>query len=530
MLFGLIDLSSIGNILFPLVIGLFAMLMVICISISKKKILRKTLIASLLNLFIWLVCAIIYKRLILGNQYLEIAYMVLALFDILFFFIIGYICFKEALLKQTEYQLIINGVGRTKVSVYYVIDRHDKILDISDTLISELGAVKEEVIGKKLFDVFDRTIRIKKFNGTDVNNKMIRDFYIDYPNECKPNQQDVREIQFQNYDGTTIILSVIEQPIFSLGRYYGRLVYGEKMASSSIMGAERELFETKNELNSLTAKFVATLEVSEEGLFYYDMNEQYVWGTDVFKKTLGLPSNTIGINDLKNLMYKDDLEAYKLTIASLTEAKPKYSVTYRTYRNGNYVWVKEHGKRLYDEDCNNMILGFVKPVESGGFEKSNTDLDNMKTDIDLYKDLEYAFQNNRLFEIAIVNVSNIPEINGKYGRSIGNIMLNEYTRRLRQNFSCDQIYRISGLEFVLLISEARKMEMLKKTLESDSTCMDLDMDYGSIRETIRVQLGIAVGNEDGDTPERIVANAKKALSVAKNPNFNKTFCFYKELR
>ncbi len=524
------ELLDIGNLVFPLVISVFIILMIVSTSIAKKVIMKKALVASFLNVFVFIITTIVYNRYIVGNEVFEIIYLSLVGLDLLGFIITGYLCFKNAIHKSNEFELIINGVQKTKFNAYYVIDQKDRILEISDSLVEELGAVKEEVIGKKLFDVFDRTIRIKKFNDTEVNNKGLREFYLDYRHECKPNQQDVREIQFQNFEGTTILLNVLEQPLFVLGKYRGRMVFGEKRAASSIMSTERELIETKNELNSLTAKFIATLDVCEEGLFYYDIEEKYVWGTDVFKKILGLPSNTIGIDDLKSLMYEEDFEAYKIKIAGLTEAKPKYSVTYRTFRNGSYIWVKEHGKRIYDEDCPNMILGFVKPIESGDYEKSNTDLDKIKNDLDLYRDLDQAFKANRLFEIAIVNISTIPEINAKYGRNIGNIMLNEYTRRLKQNFNCDQIYRISGLEFVLVIQDARKMDVLKTTLQSDSTCMDLEMDYGSINEVIKVQIGIAVANEDGDTPEKLVANAKNALAVAKNPNFKKTYCFFHDIR
>lgn len=527
----LADLLKYGNIIFPCAIAIFIVLMVISIIISNKKLYLKSLILSFINVFIFIIFAVIYDKYILINDIFQIIYVILVGINFIAFLFTGYLTFRNSLLKSNEYQLIIDGVQNTKFNAYYVIDNHDRILDIADSLVDELGAVKEEVIGKKLFDVFDRTIRIKKFNNLEINNKGLREFYLDYKSSSKPNQKDIREIQFQNYNGVTIILNVIEQPIFLLGKYRGRLVFGEKRAASTMMSMERELLEVKQELNSLTAKFMTTLDVTEEGLFFMDLNEEYIWGTDHFKKILGLPSNTIGITDLKGLMFESDYEAYKITISNLSPEKPKYSVTYRSFVNGNYVWIKEHGKRIFDEDCPNMILGFVKSIETGNnYEKSNTDLDSIKTDFDLYKDLDSILLSNKPFEIVIVNVSNIPDINDKYGRNIGNIMLNRYISLLKQSLGCDQIYRISGLEFVVLMSDVRKMDMLKTILKSDANAMDLQMNYGSIDEKIKVQIGIAEGYTDGDTPEKIVTNCKKALNVAKNPNFNKTYCYYKEIR
>ena len=211
------ELLGIGNLVFPLVISVFIILMIVSTSIAKKVIMKKALVASFLNVFIFIVTTIIYNRYIVGNEIFEIIYLALVGLDLLGFIITGYLCFKNAIHKSNEFELIINGVQKTKFNAYYVIDQKDRILEISDSLVEELGAVKEEVIGKKLFDVFDRTIRIKKFNDTEVNNKGLREFYLDYRQDCKPNQQDVREIQFQNFEGTTILLNVLDssKPSFS---------------------------------------------------------------------------------------------------------------------------------------------------------------------------------------------------------------------------------------------------------------------------------------------------------------------------
>ena len=172
------ELLGIGNLVFPLVISVFIILMIVSTSIAKKVIMKKALVASFLNVFIFIITTIIYNRYIVGNEIFEIVYLALVGLDLLGFIITGYLCFKNAIHKSNEFELIINGVQKTKFNAYYVIDQKDRILEISDSLVEELGAVKEEVIGKKLFDVFDRTIRIKKFNDTEVNNKGLSSFLV----------------------------------------------------------------------------------------------------------------------------------------------------------------------------------------------------------------------------------------------------------------------------------------------------------------------------------------------------------------
>ena len=68
------ELLDIGNLVFPLVISVFIILMIVSTSIAKKVIMKKALVASFLNVFIFIITTIIYNRYIVGNEIFEIVY------------------------------------------------------------------------------------------------------------------------------------------------------------------------------------------------------------------------------------------------------------------------------------------------------------------------------------------------------------------------------------------------------------------------------------------------------------------------
>ena len=155
-----------------------------------------------------------------------------------------------------------------------MVDHKERIKDISISLLRELNLDKADVVGKKLFSVFGTKIRFTKLNGEDVNNRTIEKYYNDYKKTVKANDSEDQELHFLNFNGETVILHLNMQPLFALGKYRGRMCVGEKKTDEALMVVERELKKVDHELESIRHKFIATLELSEDGLFYIDLDEK----------------------------------------------------------------------------------------------------------------------------------------------------------------------------------------------------------------------------------------------------------------
>lgn len=516
--------------LIPMILSIAMVVLLICSSVMEMQILKRRLIAAFLNTFAWVAVYAVFDEMIKGES-VELVIFIYACVTYLAFGLVSLMSIKEAIVSHQNYQAFVNAINKTKFNAYYAVDSHERVVDISESILVELGLKKEEVIGKKIFDIFDKTIRFTKLNDAQISNKTLREFYLGYKREVKPNEQSKREIELQNYKGELAIFNLIEQPTFVLGRYSGRINVGEKKSTSSLMNVEKELLEKNSELESIRYKFIATLELTEEGLFYVDLDEKYIWGTDAYMKSLRLSSNTVSIDDFQKYMHKDDLAKYANTLQGLTPNNPRYQITYRYLQNDNYIWIKEVGKRIFDDPNANVILGFVKEANVNQYEHSNIpELDSIKDDIEMSRDVTKLYENNRIFELAIIRLKNIPEINEKYNRSVGNMMIGEYLRKLRQTFMSEnsQLYRVGGLDFVLTITDLRKMDVFKKMLEADGNSLNLPMEYGSIKETLKVDIGIANSSSDAVNASDLYQCARQALKVANN--FGKGYCYYKDLK
>ena len=520
-------------LLVTLLLSFILLVIIVSECFQKNKLMKSKLTFSLINVFILILSGLFYEKTIVKSEPLLITYFTYVLFV---FAIFSFMCFKAVSncnQKSSDYTQFIESLNNTSWNVYFVCDRKDRIKEISESLLLEVGLTKEEVLGRKAFDVFDQTIRFTSVNDTSITNKELREYYKTFNKTSKPKEEYKREIYFQNHNGETVVLNLIEKPLFSSGKYRGRLNIGQKQTNETMASVERELLNKNKDLESIQYKFIAALELTEEGMFFNDLDENYIWSNDVMVKDLKLGSNTISYISYKDLIHPEDLELYTAVIRSLTPERPNYSLTYRVKVGERYEFVKESGKRIFEDESSNVILGFAKKIIAGGFEKSNLpEIDNTKGVEELLVTLDSLYRDRRIFQLVCINLTTLPQINDECGRAVGNMIMNEYLKKLRNNFMSDsgEIYRTSGLVFYFVITDTRKMEFFKRGLLSDPKAMNLTLNYGNMHAELMVNIGVAEADIDGNNKEELIANCNTAINATLNPNYSVNYAFYKELK
>ncbi|HKL61217.1 MAG TPA: PAS domain S-box protein, partial [Acholeplasma sp.] len=460
--------------LFPLILSLSGALFIFLIGILDEKQYRFFLILSILNTLSFIPYALYFDSQII-NTFFEPVFYYHSLATTLGFLITGLVVFKKGIFSKNHYQLFIQSIKATKWNAYYVLDRKDRIKEMSESVCEELGFTKEQVIGKSVFEVFNKSIRITTFDGVDTNNRSMETYYETYKAQVKPKQREEHELLFQNYEGKSVMLHTVEQPIFILGKYKGRINIGEKRSDFDLLSVEKNLKEAENQLESMRLKFIATLELSEEGLFYIDLDQRFIWGNDQFVLITGLKHNTIDFNDYHKFIKEEDLQTYLGVLSSLTMKKQSYKTTYRLLKNGHYIWVKESGKRIFDDKNSNIIMGSLKMVTSSQYQKTEvSELDALSLEPELYVHVSQLISQHKIFQLMLFELSNIPSINEKYGRNIGNMLMGEYIKKIKTNFMSESsmIFRLSGLVFAVTIVDPRKMDLLKQGIQAKDTFMN----------------------------------------------------------
>ena len=517
--------------LFPLILSFCMTLFIFLVGIMDEKQYRFGMVLGVINTLLFLPYILLFEDYISGTIFEQLFYGH-SILTTLLFLVVSFIVFKKGIFSKNHYHLFIKSIKATKWNAYYVVDHKGRIKEMSDSIAEELGFTQEQIIGKQLFDVLNRSIRIKTFDGVDTNNRAMETYYENYQTTTKPKQQEEHELLFQNYQGKSVILHTMEQPIFILGKYRGRINIGEKSSDFDLLSVEKALKEVENQLESMRLKFIATLELSEEGLFYIDLDQRFIWGNDKFVEITGMDSNTVDIDSFHTYIKSEDIQTYLGILSSLTLKKQAYKTTYRFLKNGHYIWIKESGKRIFEDKNSNIIMGSMGIVTTSSYQKTGIDeLDNLEYDAALQVHLEKLLNQKKHFQLVLFELNNIPTINETYGRDIGNMLMGEYLKKVRMNFMSESssMFRLSGLVFAVTIIDPRKVELLKQGIQAKDTFMNLPMSYGAIQTEVNVMLGIANAHSDGDTNQLLLQHAKEALLVAKNPNYVKNACYYKEI-
>ena len=520
-------------LLATLLIALILLVIIILECFQKNQLIKWKLSLASVNIFILILSGLFYENTILVNNLFYTIFLIYVSVIFLLFAIMCFAVVNSCYQKSNDYTQFIESLNNTSWNVYFVCDRRDRIKEISESLLLELGLTKKDVLGRKAFDVFDQTIRFTHVNDNIITNKELKEYYKTFHQTTKVGEEYKREIYFQNCNGKTVVLNLIEKPLYVSGKYRGRLNIGQKKTDAAMAEIERELVNKNKDLESIQYKFIAALELTEEGIFFNDLDENYIWANDIMVKDLKLGSNTISYMNYKDLIYPDDLAVYTSTIRSLTPERPTYSLTYRLRVGDNYEFVKENGKRIYEDEHSNVILGFTKRVNTNHFERTNmAEVDSAKSVDELLITLDNLYKDHRIFQLVCINLTSLPDINNRCGRGVGNMVMNEYIKKLKNNFMSDtsELYRASGLVFYFIITDTRKMELFKRGLTSDPAAMNLSLNYGSLHAELKVNIGVAEANVDGLNKEELIDNCNTAINATLNPNYRLNYAYYKDLK
>ncbi len=518
--------------IYPLIITVFTLFLIVTQSIQSEKVLKNRLVIAFFNIAVAVMVFVIYEQIIINDpQYVQI-YIWFNFLMYAIFFLVLQSAFKTAILKANHYQLFVKSIKNSRWNAYYVVDAKERIKDMSASVLLELNLDKEEVIGKKLFNIFNKSIRITKLNGKDLNNRALENHYANYRKTAKQGDSETQELSFLNFAGDQVILHMIMQPVYALGKYKGRICVGEKKTDFDLLAVERELKQRSGELESIRHKFIATLDISGEGLFYIDLDERTIWASNALVEMLGLPDNNLDLTDFRRLIQPDDLKKYLALLGDLTMNKKQYSTSFRIMIDGQYAWFREKGSRLFEDANSSIIMGTLNPMKTKHYLASNIDeLDKLKDHNDMLVSMHKLFNNNRYFQLVVIRLKNMPKINEMHGREVGNMLMAEYIKKMRATFVTENgsIFRISGIEFAITVTDPRKMEILNSGIKSTPKFLNLKMQYGSLSAELEVFAGIAIGGSDASDEHQLYTAATQALKIAENPQFNTNGCYYKDI-
>jgi diguanylate cyclase (GGDEF)-like protein/PAS domain S-box-containing protein len=295
-----------------------------------------------------------------------------------------------------------------------------------------------------------------------------------------------------------------------------------------------DIHDLEDELESLGSvsellrkRFVSTLELLYDGVAFKEEDEKY-FGTDKFIQLLGLNYNEFSEQELLEIIHKDDVLEYQKNIKNLSKRSPIYKTTYRVKKNGGFLWIKEVGK-LIVHDKKNTYISLIKPMDVKQFPESEVDvLNSLPNSQNLRVEMQRLKSHKIPYYFVLIQLTNIPQINEKYGRDIGDLFMGEYLKKLRYNFIKDEesLYRVDGVKFAMILKNEKKYEVLKRALTGTGELMNFTMQFGGVEQAVYPNLGVTSSPYEAKDVEQVLKEANKALKETLVPNTKNNYAFY----
>ncbi|MEC9484713.1 MAG: diguanylate cyclase [Candidatus Izemoplasma sp.] len=291
---------------------------------------------------------------------------------------------------------------------------------------------------------------------------------------------------------------------------------------------EKELEEMKHSSELMRQRFISTIELLSDGIAFRE--DKGIFGTDQYIEYLGLSENEFKVDTLENIMVKDDLVQYRMIIEKLSKRNPVYSISYRIIKDNQQLWIKEKGKAIFIGKKKH-IISIIRPMDVRRFPTTEVDvLNSLPKFKEMYNEMQRLTRKKTPYHLVVIQLTNIPKINEKYGRDFGDLMMGEYLSKLRFKFIKDNLslFRISGIRFGLLIKDQKKFELLDRALVGTGEILTMRMKFGGVSQVIYPNLGISESPYEGKNPDDVYNEAITALERTEKESYQKSFAYYEK--
>ena len=300
---------------------------------------------------------------------------------------------------------------------------------------------------------------------------------------------------------------------------------------------------SQRQLADAELRYRSIFEDSVIGMFQTSLDGRYLAANRALAELYGYasPAELItGLSDIATRLYVDPTRRgeFKRLIRDTRRVSDFVSEVYR--RDGSRIWISEHahvvldpaGNPLYYEGTVEDITAqhsYRQQLEYQATHDPLTGLPNRNLLQDrLLQVLRHAQRQKSHGVLAFVDLDNFKFVNDSLGHRLGDRLLVEIAKRLRQSLrETDTVARYGGDEFVLILGEngslSQTLQMLHRIQEIVAVPIVLD----EHELHVNCSIGVSLFPEDGTDLEALLRHADAAMHHAKTLGKGQ-FQFYTE--
>lgn len=131
--------------------------------------------------------------------------------------------------------------------------------------------------------------------------------------------------------------------------------------------------------------------------------------------------------------------------------------------------------------------------------------------------------------VCFIDLDHFKLVNDSLGHKAGDLLLIEFSRRLRSVLrSGDTLARWGGDEFVLLLPEMKTEQAIREVAGKVVEALQAPLDIEGTEIRVTFSMGAAIYPLDGEDVEQLFSHADRAMFFAKEQGRNQ-FCFYRDV-
>ena len=276
--------------------------------------------------------------------------------------------------------------------------------------------------------------------------------------------------------------------------------------------------DMKNEHEKLRERYLSTISLIDEGVIFYENNFNDVFLSDRAQELFGGESS-MSLKDHSLSVDASDRGEYLRIIEHLSKRSNQYSLKYRVIRGNQRFWVEEKGNFI-DVGNKKSIIATIRPLDPTVFkETSYFDLDSLYKEEKMYPVVKDLIVLHKPFTFVLFELSNIPEINEKYGFPVGSLMMNDYIKYMKSTYQKEitKMFRLSGLKFAMIIDDDSYYQDFHKSLVSNGSLIyNIKIQIAGIKDVVKPNFGVINYSSSRQIDSReLVKLAERCLDEAK---------------
>lgn len=255
---------------------------------------------------------------------------------------------------------------------------------------------------------------------------------------------------------------------------------------------EKELESTRNVSELLRKRFIATIGLLNDGLIFYEEDKNSLFLTEEILQIIKIDQAQMTTDEYMKFMHPEDRAPYLQIIKKISKKYPEFFQKYRLQIGNTYTWVEEKGK-IFTHDNKDYLISVIKKLDIKLFPETSIQIvDSLPNEDDLTNQISLLRKEKKVFHLAMMHLTNVPDINKRFGRDVGNLMIAEYIKQMRFHFARENnsIFRITGIQFAVIIDDEQRYANLHRALVSGGDLINVRINIGGIIQVVYPNIGI----------------------------------------